>query len=137
MQGGMAELKDDPSIEDTETLWRNVLPWYVVRDETDGDWRVSSAAFSNDKDGDPMSVTLATRAAEIGWTPERQIDGLSGFSLAGISAGLARSCDQGVARTPRPNEPAHGVVFGQKTRSVRKRLVKGAKWILLCPPDEG
>ena len=42
--------------------------------------------------------------------------------------------EQGVAHDPLPDEPAHGVVFGHKTKSVRKRFALEAEWII--PPPE-
>ncbi len=128
----MSGFTDDSTIDDKEILWRNIPPNWVVQDKNKETMRPSSAAFKDAPDGSPMSVTLAAHAAELGWTPARQLQGLIGFSLSRISAGLARSCDQGVARDPDPPNLAHCVVFGKKTRSVWKRLAAGAEWVV--PP---
>jgi hypothetical protein len=58
------------------------------------------------------------------------VHGLPGFAVAAFTAGLARSCQQGVAREPLDDEPAHAVVFGHKTGGVKKRLAKSASWVL-------
>lgn len=126
----MPEFTDDKTIEDVDLLWRNIPPRWVVPDKNTGTMRPSSAAFKDDSDGSPMSVTLEAHAEKLGWTPARQLQGLRGFSLSRISAGLVRRCDQGVARDPRPPNLAHGVVFGTKTRSVWKRLAAGAVWVV-------
>lgn len=81
-----------------------------------------------------MSVTLADVVWERGGAPEDMVRSLPGFALAGITAGLARRCEQGIARDPVPNNPAHAVVFGEKPKSVRKTLAVQAEWII-PPPD--
>ena len=77
-----------------------------------------------------MSVTLAH---VISSRPEDVLSAFPGFALASLSAGLARSCQQGVAREPTQEEPAHAVVFGSKPRSVRDELAKGSSWVIAPP----
>ena len=52
-----------------------------------------------------------------------------------VAAGLARSKKQGVARDPHPDEPAHALVFGNKTASVSRALAKGSVWVTEPPAD--
>lgn len=80
-----------------------------------------------------MSVLLADIVERDGRSAADALAGHEGFALAAITAGLARQCDQGVARDPLPEEPAHGVVVGKKTDSVRKRFAKGAEWVIPPP----
>jgi hypothetical protein len=42
--------------------------------------------------------------------------------------------NQGVKREPEPDEPAHAVVVGKKTSSVKKTFSKRARWEI--PPLE-
>ena len=81
-----------------------------------------------------MSVVLADMVTESGRGPTAVLAGHKGFALAAITAGLARQCEQGVAREPLPDEPAHAAVFGKKTDSVKKRLARGSRWIV--PPSD-
>ena len=81
-----------------------------------------------------MSVVLADTLETLGRPYESALAGHSdGYSLASITAGLARDAEQGVAREPTAEEPAHGVVFGNKSKSIRSRLAKAAEWVV--PPD--
>ena len=130
---GNSEYSDDPTILDEAEPWRRIPPWHFVKDENVGQMRPSKAAFDNHPNGSPMSVVLADVVTESGRGPGAVLTGHEGFALAVITAGLARSCEQGIAREPIPDEPAHAVVFGRKTDSVKKRLARGSHWVV--PPS--
>lgn len=121
---------DDPTISDEAELWRRIPPWHFVRDENTQRVRPSSAAFDDHPDGSPMSVLIAEEAG----APNPVLANYEGFALASITAGLARMCKQGVARDPTPNEPAHALLFGKKSNSVRKQLAKQSHWVI-APPN--
>jgi hypothetical protein len=123
------DYQDDPTIPDDADLWRRIPRWHLVNDESIGQIRPSSAAFEDHPDGSPMSVVLGAESRGA----ESVLAGYPGFALASIKAGLARECQQGVARDPLPEEPAHAVVFGHKTKSVRKRLAREATWVVAPP----
>lgn len=125
---------DDPTILDGAELWRRIPPWHFIKDENLGQIRPSKAAFDNHPNGSPMSVVLADVVAEAGRGPDAVLAGHKGFALAAITARLARECQQGIAREPLPDEPAHAMVFGKKTDGVKKRLARGAHWVV-PPPD--
>jgi hypothetical protein len=120
---------DDPSIPDEAELWRRIPPWHFYFDEKLGRVRPSKAAFEDDGDGSPMSVTLAGEAGR----PDDALVGHPGFALAAITAGLARSCGQRIVRDPTPNDPAHAVVIGRKTDSIKRRFAREARWVVLPP----
>ncbi|HZO27835.1 MAG TPA: hypothetical protein VFH48_17800 [Chloroflexota bacterium] len=121
---------DDPSIPDDAELWRRIPPWHFYFDGKLGRIRPSKAAFEDDGDGSPMSVILAAEAGQ----PERALEGHEGYALAVITAGLARSCGQQIVRDPTAEEPAHAVVIGLKTDSIKRRFAREARWAVL-PPD--
>ena len=50
--------------------------------------------------------------------------------IAQVTAGLARECDQAVVRDPQPEEPAHALVCGHKTRGIQSRLAKMSTWVI-------
>ena len=127
------ELTDDPSIADNADLWRRVPPRHIVDDHNTGGKRISKAAFDDSDDGSPMSVVLAELVLQSARTPQHILVGYDGFSLVAISAGLVRSKQQGIVRDPIPGEPAHALVFGKKTDSVRRALARGSKWIVGPP----
>ena len=48
-----------------------------------------------------------------------------------LPPGTALSLNQAVARDPLPEEPAHGVVYGQKKRGgIGGKLRDGATWVV-------
>ncbi len=126
MAGG--EYSNDPTIADDAELWRRIHPDHIFYDENKGRWRPSTAAFENHPNGSPMSVLLGEMVLGSGRGPLDILTGYEGYALASITAGLARQCNQGVAREPLPDEPAHAVVFGEKTYGVRKRFACDCGW---------
>jgi hypothetical protein len=130
---GNGEYSDDPTILDEAELWRRIPPWHFVKDENRGQVRPSKAAFDNHPDGSPMSVVLAEMVTESGRGPAAVLTRHEGFALAAITAGLVRTCEQGVTREPLSDEPAHAVVFGRKTDSIKKKLARGSRWIVPPP----
>lgn len=129
------ELVDDMSIPDEASLWCRVPPRHFVHDDNLGRVRPSKAAFDDHPNGSPMSVVLADVVIESGRRPTDILAGHDGFALAAITAGLVRSKQQGIARNPLPAEPAHALVFGRKTGSVKKALAKGSQWVIEPPAD--
>ena len=129
----MDRFRDDPTIADSENLWRRIHPDWVVPDANSGALRLSSAAFDNDSKGGPMSILIESIMLSTARSYEAAIIGFEGYYLAAVTAGQVRTLDQGVAKDPEPDEPAHAVVLGSKTRSVRRRLAKVARWLI--PPQ--
>jgi len=126
----MPHYLDDSSIGNNEDLWRRVPPWHIIYDENLGRLRPSKAAFEDHPSGSPMSILFATLVLESNRTGEQVLADHSGFALAAISAGLGRSKQQAIARDPLPEEPAHGVVAGRKTDSVKRFFAKAALWVV-------
>jgi hypothetical protein len=130
----VTEYADDASIPDQAALWRRVPPWHFFFDENLGRIRPSKAAFDNDPDGSPMSVVLADLVRSSGHSPEHVLAGHPRFALAAIAAGLARSRQQRIVRDARPEEPAHALVAGKKTDSVKRAFAKACVWVV-APPE--
>jgi hypothetical protein len=125
---------DDATIPDDSDLWRRIHPDWIVYDENLKAWRLSSQAFNDDSEGGPMSVVLAPEVLASGRTPIDILARFRGYGSAAVRAALARELNQGVKRDPEPDEPAHAVVVGKKTSSVRKSFSRGARWEV-SPPD--
>jgi hypothetical protein len=125
---------DDPTISDDARLWRRIPRWHFVFDENLRRWRPSSAAFADSDEGGSMSVGLAGLVSEAGREAASVLSGLEGYGLAEITAGLVRRCGQSVVRDPLPEEPAHALVVGNKTRAVQRKLAREAIWVV-PPPD--
>ncbi len=110
---------DDLTIQNDDDLWRRIPPWHFVSDENLGRRRPSGAAFEDGRDGSSMSVVIARVAAENERSADDVLEGHDDFALAAVTAGLARECRQIIVRNPLPQEPAHGLVVGNKTKSVK------------------
>ena len=121
---------DDPTILDEDNLWRRIHPRWLKYDDNLGRVRPTSGAFQDPKDGSPMSVVLEKEHSNPNAYLRKFID--IDYTLASITAGLARECCQSVAREPQPDESAHSVVFGKKTERIRKRFAIEAEWVI--PP---
>lgn len=124
---------DDPTIADDTMLYRRVPPIHVVADQNLGGMRLSSAAFADDKDGDPMSVALGDTLASLGRAPSTVLDGHAGFGLVEFPAGAARKQQQAICRTPVDEEPAHGSVAGPKPRRVKRAIRDSSAWTVFPP----
>lgn len=125
---------DDESIENQTLLLRRVPSTpklTVIWDSNLNAWRPSSAAFDNHKNGSPMSIVLTDTLDRCGRKYESVLAGHEdNFSLAAFKAKVARENNQGIAREPILEEPAHGVVFGRKTKGVQRKLAKASIWIV-------
>lgn len=130
-----SDLTDDTSIVDGEWLLRRIPPYHFVFDDNLGRVRPSTAAFDNDQDGSPMSVALESGVIADGRLPADVLRGHPGFALARITAGLARSKQQGIVRDPLENESAHALVFGKKTGSTKKAFANECEWVVHPPAD--
>jgi len=126
--------EDDATIPDNSDLWRRIHPDWIVYDENIKSWRLSSQAFNDDPEGGPMSVVLAPEVLASRRSAADILARFTGYSLAAVTAALARELNQGVKRDPVPDEPAHAVVVGKKTSSVRKTFSRKARWEI--PPAE-
>ena len=94
---------------------------------------ISSAAFRDEE----LSVNIESVMTREARPPEDAIRKYPGHSLAAITAAHARSLDQRVARDPTDEEPAHGVVCGQKKRGgIAGKLRDGASWVIAPAPNQ-
>jgi hypothetical protein len=118
--------EDDPSIPGSEKLFRRIPRTWVDYDDS-GDPTISSAAFKQEE----LSVNLESVMARDGRHQADAIRNYPGYGLAAITAAHARSQNQRVARDPQPEEPAHGIVYGQKKcGGIASALRDGALWVI-------
>lgn len=128
-----ARFPDDPGIEDDVGLLRRVPRWHFVPDKNRGGRRPSSAAFCDDTNGEPMSVYRTDVIAAEGERPDRVMTGHAGFGLVSVTAGTCRQKQQTVHADPLPDETAHALVCGPKTRSHRRWFASHSEWVVLPP----
>lgn len=124
---GPMEYHDDPSIADTERLFRRIHLKHIVPDGDTGLARLSSAAF-RDKD---LSVDIEAVLLENGQAISSCLQGQVACKLAFITAGHARQLQQVIFRDPTPNNPSHGIVYGSKSsKKVVEGLRDSAQWVI-------
>jgi hypothetical protein len=130
MEGRVFE--DDPSIPGDERLLRRIPRTWINWDEH-GNAAISSAAFRDEE----LSINLESIMARDGQPPADAIRNYRGYGLAALTAAHARSLRQAVASDPLPEEPAHGVVYGQKKRGgIGRKLRDGAIWVVPPPRSD-
>lgn len=117
---------NDASIVDSEVLLRRLHPNWIV--PGDGDrMRISSAAFKDEE----LSVQFESLLRRQGRPVEDALTGYPDYSLSSITARLARELGQRVVYDIQPpNDPAHGLVLGKKTKSVANRFAREARWVV-------
>jgi len=119
---------DAPEVHDEWGLLRRIPPWHFTW-EADGAVRPSGAAFDDDQDGNPMSVVVAEECAGL----EKVLEGHEGFALVRIPVGVAKEKGQRIVLAPTEAEPAHALVVGKKTKSVRRALARASEWVVPPP----
>lgn len=118
---------DDHSIGDECELYRRVHPFQVVDDENTGAKRPSSAAFSDPELSVDLKRTLEVNGLD--WRFCLKVH--AQHSLVTFPAGAARAAKQQLVLDPLDDNPAHTLVVGKKTQSVRNALVKASVWVHL------
>jgi hypothetical protein len=120
---------DDPSIPHGERLFRRINLAHIVENER-GKTEVSSAAFRAPE----LSVNLESIMAGAGRPPEDALRNYPHDLLMCVTAGICRDHGQQVGPDPTVEEPAHGYVFGKKSRNTRRALRDAAKWVVPKEP---
>jgi hypothetical protein len=127
-------LTDDPSIANDEVLLRRLQPDWIVPGNH-GRMRIASAAFKHEE----TSILFYTLLQSQGRFVQDVLSGHPDNSLCSITVGLARDLGQGVVYdVGPPNDPAHGLVIGKKTKAVANRFAREAAWVIpSSPPSTG
>lgn len=128
--------QDDPSILNDDILLRRVPKHagsQIIWDANRKEWRPSSAAFKDHPEGPGMSVSLQAVLDTLGLPPQKALAGYEEtHALAAFKTSIARQNGQRIARDPIPEDPAHGIVVGNKNRAVSKALAGASSWVV--PP---
>lgn len=127
-----ATYTDDPTILNSDKLWRRLRPdnFGFIYDSNIGRYRPSSAAFKDPSDR--LSVNLQRLT-----TVEATLLGLPGFGIAEFTAGLPRRQKHIVVRDPEPDNEAHTLVCGRITQGQRNELAHASAIIVLPEPEHG
>jgi hypothetical protein len=129
----MTERVDDPTINDDDLLWRRIVnkPEWISQN-SDGSWRVSSAAFIDRYTGE-ISVHLARLTTQEKVLASRPDDG-----MVEIVAGLPRSLNLIVVYDPTEDDQSHSLICppvgGNIKKNAARKLADDARW-LVKPKD--
>lgn len=113
-------------------VWRRIPPWHFP---DPGQTRPKSAAFADDPDGGSMSVVIADAVLSGGRTAHSVLAGHDGFALGALATAVIKDLGLQLVLDPHPDEPAHALVVGHKTRATRRAMAKASRWVI--PPPEG
>ena len=80
------QFPDGAEVLDASRLLRRVPPTWIIFDDNLGRWRPTSAAFEDDRDGDPMSVYRRDIIEAEGGSILRVLAGHDGYWLASLIA---------------------------------------------------
>jgi hypothetical protein len=117
--------EDDRTILDDERLFRRIHSQQLVPDENSGKLRISSGAFRDRE----LSVFIESVLRNTDRSPVDTVAKHPSHSLVAIRAGFARQNAQRVLRDSEPDEPAHGLVYGNKNKCAAE-LARSAEWII-------
>lgn len=124
-------LNDDPSILDEDRLFRRVQQNQLV-EMPDGKARPSSAVFKQTE----MSVNIESLMRQQGRPPEETLTQYPDQYLTAIVAAEVRAKGYPIVKdTEPPNDPAHGLVPGEKKKSFANHMARTCVWIV-PPPEE-
>jgi hypothetical protein len=116
--------QDDPSIPSEEDLYRNVLDTCLIREQVSGRFRLTSDTFRDRSEEISVNLSsLVTPAQSLSLGIPRHL------GVVAITAGEARQLGQIVAKDPIPENPAHALICGHQTRSIRKQMAETARWV--------
>jgi hypothetical protein len=121
--------EDDPSIPDTDRLFRRVPP-NQLEPLDDGSWRPNSSVFKHTR----MSVNIESLMVEQGRPPEDTLTDYPGHFLTSIVARDVRARGHPIVKsTEPPNDPAHGLVLGKKKGSFANAMLASHRWVVAPP----
>ena len=122
--------QDDPTIANEDRLFRRIPLWQLVKDDDTGLARISSGAFKEEE----LSVDIESVLASEGRTVDTCVHDHARFKLVSITAGEARRYEQAVCRDPKPEDAAHGLILGKKSKKkIHEGLRGSARWVV--PPE--
>ena len=121
--------RDDPSINDDDSVYRRIPEDWVISDGNLRRFRPSSQAFRQGGTYGLVSVYLASETSPDAVMAE----GRQAY-LAEVGVGMIRGLGLGVIRSPETGGPGHCDITGRKTRSVLNRIAKQARWVSGCAP---
>lgn len=114
-----------------EVIYRRVSSHQTETDHSTGELRPTSANFSDSTRPDPSSMSCVANSLLNGRDPESLVPGVGGDLLVAWTVAQLEILGLQVIEDPTDDEPAHVLVVGAKTRSVRRALATSSKWVVV------
>lgn len=112
---------DDPKISNDDDLYRRIPPYQIKEDEN----RPTSAAFRDLHL--PVNLARLTTPAQS-MDPEKNRPDFYSWRLACFKTLIPRTLSLQVYMVPEPDNPAHTIVFGEKSLIIRRKLAHSCSW---------
>ena len=121
---------NDLDVLDDDGLIRRISPEHMVNDKNTGEFRPSTAAFSESSiPNGGMSVDLERLMADDGLDRLAMLPSRD-FGAVRLIAGDMRQLGHKVGRDPLPSNPYHGEVWNIGSgRAARKRIMEKMVWL--------
>jgi hypothetical protein len=122
---------EDRIPEDALLLRRIKADW--VRRDDSGQLKVLAMAFRNRQESGALSVARSDVLTAEGKPLSAALEGWEGYGLVAIPLKVFEELGQEVRPDPKPDDPSHALVFGDKPGVVKKRLIEACEWIIDVP----
>lgn len=123
---------DHTDIEPGDGVLRGISEHFLVT-ATNGQRRISSMAFQSSSGNTGMSVNLQRLIEEANIDPQDYMKATSWVGAVRFTAGALRKEKLQVGFHPLENNPYHGEVWGDFTKSKQRKLQKLAVWFVEIP----
>jgi hypothetical protein len=113
-----------------DIIYRRVSSQQVETDDATGEMRPTSANFCDSTRPEPSPMSCIAHALLDGSDPSSLVPGVGGDLLVAWTVADLGRYELEIIEDPTDDEPAHVLVTGAKTRSVRRGLAVSSKWIV-------
>jgi hypothetical protein len=116
-------------------VYRRVSSLQIETDYATGELRPTSANFTDSTRPNPSPMSCVADWLLDDRPPESLVPGPGGDLLVALTVADLNEIGLEVVPDPIPDEPAHVLVEGAKTRSVRRALAVRSRWIVAPSPQ--
>jgi hypothetical protein len=119
-------------IPENAVLLRRIKADWARRDEH-GQLKVKSIAFQDRKESGALSVARSDVLEAEGKPLSAALEGWEGYGLVAIPLTVLEELGLEVKPDPTRDDSSHTLVLGNKTGSIKKRLVEASEWVVDVP----
>jgi hypothetical protein len=119
-------------ISEDAVLLRRIKADWAYRDEH-GQLKVKSMAFQDRRESGALSVARSDVLEAEGKPLSAALEGWEGYGLVAIPLSVFKNLGLEVKPDPTGDDASHTLVVGNKTGSIKKRLVDACRWEVDVP----